>query len=255
MQTPLPPPPPQSSSSSCILPSPLNKQTRMSPFRAMVLSKQSRNHLDKLTPKTPLYMIRDKPILTQPQKTKPIVWFAAILCMIFTLLIIFFGVAILIVFLAVQPKTPVFDTPGASLTAIYFNSPQYIGNDMTFLANFSNPNRKLRVRFQSLYFELFFAERLIAAQAIQPFSQGPGEVRLVPVHLLPTLVYAPPNLAMELQKQGQRNRVEYRMKGTFKVRVSLGSLHYSYRLLGDCQMEMTSPPNGVLIAHTCKTTK
>lgn len=221
----------------------------------MVFQKQSRNSLS--TPDSFLHATklrsRKQVILTHSRRTKPIIWFAAILCMLFTLLVIFFGVAVLIVFVAVQPKAPVFDTPAASLTAIYFTSPQLIGNDMTFLANFSNPNRKLSVRFERVQFELYFLERLVAAQAIQPFRQGPGEVRLVSVHLVSSLVYAPPTMAMELQKQGQRNRVVYRMKGDFRVRVNLGGVHYSYGLLGECELEMTSPPNGVLIAHTCRT--
>ncbi|KAK6149451.1 hypothetical protein DH2020_016976 [Rehmannia glutinosa] len=228
------------------------KQNMLSPLYQFVLPKQIRN-LQNLTPDSLLYSSkfrsREQPILRQPRKTKPIVWFAAILCMIFSILIILFGIATLIIFLAVQPKNPVFDTPAASLSAIYFNPPEFINGDVTFLANFSNPNRRLSVRYEYLHVQLYFSGSLMAAQVLRPFSQSPGEASLVSVRLLSSSVYLPPNLAMELQRQVQSNRVVYNMKGAFRVRVRLGLIHYSYWLHGECHLEMTSPPNNQLKEH------
>ncbi|KAG8365178.1 hypothetical protein BUALT_Bualt18G0077300 [Buddleja alternifolia] len=169
------------------------------------------------------------------------------------LCLIFFGIATLIIFVSIKPRSPVFDTPAASLSVIYFDSPQFLNGDLTFLANFSNLNKKLDVRYEYLYIELYFEEGLIATQLLQPFRQSPGNVRLMTVHLLSSLVYLPPNLALELQKQELRNRVVYNIKGSFKVRVKVGLVHYSYWLHAKCQLEMTSPPNGVLITHSCRT--
>lgn len=226
------------------------KQNKPSPLYQIVLPKPA-------TPDMLLYCSklrsREQAILRQPRTTSPMIWCAAILCMIFVLLVIFFGIAIIIIFVAVQPRNPVFDTPAASLSAVYFNSPEYITGDITFLANFSNPNRKLNVRFEYLHVEVSFSEGVIATLVLQPFSQSPGEARLISVHVLSGLVHLPPNLAMELQKQAQRNRVVYNIKGNFKVKVKLGLVHYSYWLQGDCQLEMTSPPNSILITHSCRT--
>lgn len=226
------------------------KQSKLSPLYQIVLPKQAKP--DMLLYGSKLRS-REQAILRKPRTTSPMVWFAAILCMIFSLLIIFLGIAILVIFIAVQPRTPAFDTPAASFSAVFLNSPSYINGDITFLANFSNPNRKLSVRFEYLKVELFFSESSIATHALQPFSQRPGEARLMPVHMLSGLVYLPPNLAVELQKQEQRNRIVYNIKGTFKVRVKMGLLHYSYWLHGDCQLEMTSPPTSTLITRSCKT--
>ncbi|KAL9159928.1 hypothetical protein ABFS82_08G166600 [Erythranthe guttata] len=196
---------------------------------------------------------RDHPILRQPRRTNPIVWFCAILCLLFSLLLIFFGITTLIIFVHIKPRNPVFDTSAANLNVIYFDSPEFLNGDLTFLANFSNPNKKLSVRFEYLYFELYFRESLIATQVLQPFNQRHGQVKLIPVHLISSLVYLPPVLALELQKQEQRNRVIYNIKGTFKVKVNAGFVRYSYLLHGNCLIEMTSPPNGVLISHSCRT--
>ncbi|XP_073127560.1 uncharacterized protein At1g08160 [Henckelia pumila] len=244
---PLPPPPPYT---------PTLKQTKPSPLYQIVSSNQAKNHLD-LSPEALPYSrklrTREQPILRQPRRTNPIVWCGAILCLIFSVLLIFFGIATLIIFVAIKPKSPVFDTPAASLNAIYFDSPEILNGDIVFLANFSNPNRKLNVRFEYLYIELCFSENPIASQVLQPFSQNPGEARFLSVHLLSSLVHLPLNQSLELQKQEQGNRVVYNVKGTFRVRVKLGMVHYSYWLHGNCQLEMTSPPNGVLLTHSCRT--
>jgi hypothetical protein len=101
--------------------------------------------------------------------------------------------------------------------------------------------------------ELYFSNRLIGTQALQPFTQRSRETRLESVHIISSLVYLPQNLAVELQRQVQSNKVNYNIRGTFKVRANMGLLHYSYWLHGRCEIEMTGPPTGVIVARSCRT--
>ncbi|PSR85424.1 Late embryogenesis abundant protein, LEA-14 protein [Actinidia chinensis var. chinensis] len=239
----LPPPPPL----PCRKPTSLNQ---------IVIQKQAMMKQQTLETELPYVSIRkvkEQPILRQPRRTNPIVWCGAILCLIFSLILIFFGVATLIVFLNIKPRVPVFDIPAASLNLIYFDSPEYFNGDFTFLTNFSNPNRKIDVRFEQAEIELYFSNSLVATQALMPFTERRGEARMVSVHMISSLVYLPPNLAIELQKQVQSNRVTYNIRGTFRVRANLGLIHYSYWLHGRCQLETSSPPTGVLLARSCRT--
>ncbi|XP_010536771.1 PREDICTED: protein YLS9-like [Tarenaya hassleriana] len=194
-------------------------------------------------------------ILRQPRRTNPWIWCGAGLCLVFSLVLIFFGIATLIVFLAIRPRTPVFDIPNANLNTIYFDSPVFFNGDLSLLANFTNPNKKIDVRFEYLDIELFFYNRLIATQGVQPFSQRRGETRLEAVHLISSLVYLPANHAVELKRQVQNNKINYEIRGTFKVRADLGMIHYSYWLHGRCQVQMTGPPTGVLVSRNCSTKK
>lgn len=171
----------------------------------------------------------------------------------FCLLIIFFGVTTLIMFLVIKPKYPSFDVPNASLNVIYFDSPENFNGDFTLLANFTNPNRKINIKYEYLDVELYFVDRLIAKQVLQPFNQRPGEARLEMIHFISSLVYLPPNPAIELQREVQSNRVKYNIRGTFRVTSKLGIAHFSYWLHARCQLEMTSPPTGVLVARNCIT--
>ncbi|CAK9145054.1 unnamed protein product [Ilex paraguariensis] len=248
---PAPPPPPL----LLPLPPPPQKQAKQSPLKQIVESKQTRNQLT-LPLDVPYHntmKTRDKPILRPPRRTNPIVWCGAILCLIFSLLLIFFGIATLIIFVGIKPRNPVFDIPSASLDVIYFDSPTYFNGDFAFLANFTNPNRKIDVRFEYLDIELYFSDSPIATRVLQPFRQRPGETRLVSVHLISSLVYLPPNLAMELQKQVQCDRISYNVRATFRVKVNLGLISFNYHLHGRCQLEMTGPPTGILVSRSCRT--
>ncbi|XP_065856338.1 NDR1/HIN1-like protein 3, partial [Euphorbia lathyris] len=183
-----------------------------------------------------------------------LIWFGAIICLIFSLILIFFGIATLIIYLVIKPRNPVFDIPNANLNSIYFDSPQYFNGDITFLANFSNPNQKIDVRFEHVDIELYFSDRLVGIQtARQPFTQRRKETRLESVHVISSLVYLPRDLAAQLQRQVQNNKIIYNVRGTFKVRATIGLIHYSYWLHSRCVIEMTGPPTGVLVARTCKT--
>lgn len=250
---PLPPPPPPPSPPPFPLTPPPQRQN-MPSQNQIVISKKLINQ-KKFPPDLPYTnsskKTKEQPLLRPPRRTNPVIWFGAVLCLIFSLTLIFSGIATLIIFLNIKPRKPLLDTPNASLSVIYFDSPVNLNSDFTFLANFSNPNKKLDVRFEYLDVELYFFDSLIASRALPPFSQRPGEARLVSVHMISSLVYLPPKVALELQKQVISNKVIYNIRGTFKVRVSLGWIHFHYWLHGRCQLEMTSPPTGILAARSC----
>ncbi|WOK92023.1 hypothetical protein Cni_G00714 [Canna indica] len=192
--------------------------------------------------------------LLQPRhKTSPLIWCGAIVCVILILLLILAGIITLVFFLVIKPRNPSLDLTAASLSSIYLDSSAYLNGDFSFLANFSNPNRKIDLTFQYLGVDLYFRDRLIAVQALQPFAQRTGESRLESVHMVSSQVLLPPELALELQQQVKRNSVVYSVRGTFKVKASLGVGHYSYWVSTRCDIELTAPPNGVLVARRCRT--
>ncbi|GAA0172004.1 hypothetical protein LIER_41262 [Lithospermum erythrorhizon] len=197
--------------------------------------------------------LNNQPIALKPQRTNPIIWFLGVTCLFFTLFLIFFGITTLIIFVSLISRTPLFDTPGATLNFIYSNSNEFINGDFTFLANVSNPNKKIDVTFEYSKVELYFSEFLVATQGIQPFVEKPRKTETFLVHMIASLAYLPPNVALEFQKQMQRKRVVFDLVATFRVKVNLGIMHFRYWLHGRCQLEVTSPPNGFLLHHDCRT--
>ncbi|KAJ8459905.1 hypothetical protein OPV22_032831 [Ensete ventricosum] len=192
--------------------------------------------------------------LLQPHhKTSPFIWCGAVVCVVFSLLLILAGIITLIIFLVVKPRNPSLDLTAASLNTIYIDSSTYLNSDFTFLANFSNPNHKIDFRFEYLGVELYFRDRLVAVQAVQPFTQRTGESRLESVHMVSSEVPLPLGLAFELQQQVRSNSVVYSIRGTFKVKAILGPGHFSYWIYPRCDVELSAPPNGVLVAKRCRT--
>uniref|UniRef100_A0A1J3HQB1 Protein YLS9 n=1 Tax=Noccaea caerulescens TaxID=107243 RepID=A0A1J3HQB1_NOCCA len=222
----------------------------------------SKSPLSQKSPDTPSKLdgmesepLNDTMILLQLRttRTNPWIWCGAALCFIFSVLLIFFGIATLILFLAVRPRTPVFDISNAKLNTIYFESPVYFNGDVLLLVNFTNPNKKLDVRFENIYVELWFYNKSIARQGILPFSQRNGKTRLEPIRLISNLVFLPVNHALELRRQVVANKVDYEIRSTFKVKAVFGIIHYSYLLHGSCQLELSSPPTGSLVSRNCTT--
>lgn len=233
------------------------RETKPISLDQIIISKQpfEQTSQDSNTPNSATTKLRRPPKLRQPrfQKTNPIIWFAAFLCLIFSLLLIFFGIATLIIFLAIKPRNPTFDITNANLNAVYFDSQEYFNGDFTLLANFTNPNSKIDVIFESLDFELVFLDNIISAQSIEAFTQRRKETRLQSLHFISSLVFLPKELGVKLQRQVQSNKVNYNVRGRFKVRVHFGLFHLSYMLHSRCQIDMTGPPTGVLVARKCIT--
>ncbi|KAJ0965286.1 hypothetical protein J5N97_026424 [Dioscorea zingiberensis] len=194
-------------------------------------------------------------LLPSTRQTNPFIWCGAILGVILSLILIITGIIILIFFLFVKPKNPVFDIPSASLNTIVLDSPFYLNADLTFLANFSNPNHKMDALFEYVNIDLYFQNRIIAAQALPPFAERRGEAKFGSIHMISSEVYLPPEISMELQKQMRNNSIMFNIRGAFRVRVSFGIGHYTYWLYGRCQIELTNPPTGVLISKICRTKK
>ncbi|XP_052165462.1 uncharacterized protein LOC127782339 [Oryza glaberrima] len=198
-----------------------------------------------------------KLILQPRQRTSPAMWCAAIVCFAFSLLLIAAGAVILVVFLAVRPRAPSFDAAGATLNAVYVGSTSpapYVNGDMTVAANVSNPNQKMDVVFRSAAVELFFGGRRMAAQALPaPFVQRRGQSQIISVHMVSSQVALPPELAVAMVNQVRSNRVVYTIRGTFKVQAKLWFWHYTYSMSALCDLELTAPPCGVLVARRCIT--
>ncbi|KAK7276998.1 hypothetical protein RIF29_18147 [Crotalaria pallida] len=243
------------------LPPPPSRQSTSPSLEQLETPKQQPRNQLSLDLETP-FSFRNNPSRTltirQPRldKTNPIIWCAAVFCLIFSLLLIFSGVVTLIFYLAIKPKDPIFDIPNATLNVVHFDSTQYFNGYFTLLANFSNPNRRIGVRFQTSDIKLFFSERIISSQqSMKPFNQRARESRLQTINLISSLVFLPQDVVgVKLQKQVQSsNKVVYNVRGTFKVRVNLGLIHWSYWIHSRCQMEMTGPPTGVLVSRQCIT--
>ncbi|KAL5552769.1 hypothetical protein UlMin_040170 [Ulmus minor] len=197
---------------------------------------------------------RNHILLPPPLKTNFFAWSLAVFCAILWVLIILGGLAVLIVYLIFRPRSPRFDISAAALNAAYLDMGYLLNADATFLANFSNPNRKVSVDFSTMYVELYYGRTLIATQYVEPFSAPKASSGFRNIHMVTSQVRLPEIEIQRLKRQLANNGVIVELKGYLKARSKFGGLfRYSYWLHGRCTLLLTRPPDGVLIGKKCRT--
>lgn len=160
----------------------------------------------------------------------------------------------LIVYLIFRPRIPKFDVSTATLNAAYLDMGYLLNADLTLLANFTNPNKKVSVDYSYMYVELYYGRTLIATQAIEPFSAPRTAARFANLHMVTSQVRLSELEIQRLKRQTLNNGVIFEVKGFFRARSNLGGfLRYSYWLHGQCTIMVRRPPDGVLSAKKCKT--
>nr|KYP67611.1 hypothetical protein KK1_023955 [Cajanus cajan] len=94
--------------------------------------------------------------LPEDKKSHTLTWLAACLCVIFCLVIIIGGLIVLIVYFIFRPQSPHFDVSSVTLNAAYLDLGYLLNADLTMLANFTNPNKKVHVDFSSVIIYLYY---------------------------------------------------------------------------------------------------
>ncbi|KAL0004372.1 hypothetical protein SO802_011933 [Lithocarpus litseifolius] len=196
----------------------------------------------------------DRHIVRHHHPNRPLTWFLAAFCAILWVVIIVGGLIVLIVYLVYRPRLPRFDISAATLNAAYLDMGYLLNADVTMLANFSNPNRKVNVDFSYMYIDLYYGSTLIATQYVQPFKATRAQSKFAYIHMVTSQVGIPLVAARRLKKQIEADGVQFQVKGYFRARSTLGRLlKYSYLLHTHCYILMSGPPTGALIRSECKT--
>ncbi|KAG1358929.1 NDR1/HIN1-Like protein 3 [Cocos nucifera] len=189
-----------------------------------------------------------------PPPTNPAVWFVGACCALMSTIVILGGVVVLIVYLVFRPKSPLLDIQSATLNAAYLDTGTLLNADITILANFSNPNRKVHVAFSYVQVDLKFMDTMVATQAVEPFAERPGESELKSLHMVASEVPLPPTAAEEWKRGTSEEGVAMEVAGRFRTRSDLGKwLHFTYWLYGHCTIVIGAPPSGVLLSSRCRT--
>lgn len=175
-------------------------------------------------------------------------------CFLLWTFVILGGLVVLIVYLVFRPKSPLLDIQSATLNAAYLDTGTLLNADVTILANFSNPNRKVHVAFSYVQVDLYFMGTPVATQAVEPFAERPGESALKTLHMIASEVPLPRNAAEEWQRGTSEEGVALELGGRFRTRSDFGRwLHFTYWLYGRCTIIVGAPPSGVLLSSRCRT--
>ncbi|KAE9602862.1 hypothetical protein Lal_00049767 [Lupinus albus] len=188
------------------------------------------------------------------QKSKACTWCGIVFCLIFWFVLIIVGLIVLIVYLVFRPQSPHFDVSSVTLNAAYLDLGYVLNADVTLLANFTNPNKRVHVDFSSVIIYLYYGSALIATQYVEPFSAARNQSRFAAIHMVSSQVQLPLGESQRMAKQMESNGVLLEVSGVFRAQSKLGKiLRYSYNLYGHCNIMVTRPPVGVLLKKKCRT--
>ncbi|XP_031284769.1 uncharacterized protein LOC116143440 [Pistacia vera] len=163
------------------------------------------------------------------------------------------GLIVLIVYLVFRPHGPSFEVSSVTLNAAYLDVDVLLNADLTVLAKFINPNKKVRVDFNYVVLDLYYGNTLIASQYVEHFRAERRQTKLASVHMVASQVQLPSDETERLKREIERNHTEFQVKGVFRAQSNLESfVRYSYRLYRLCTIVVTNPPGGVLKAVKCK---
>ncbi|KAI3497658.1 hypothetical protein L1887_33113 [Cichorium endivia] len=188
------------------------------------------------------------------RKTKRLTWLVAICCVFLWIIVILGGLILLIVYLAYRPRYPKFDIADASFNAAYLDLGYLLNGDMTLLANFTNPNKKVNVEFRYMVINLYFEGTLIAARYVEPLSVSKRSYELRDVHMVSSQIPFSRRHVAQLNEQIRTGRIMFEAKSFLRTTSNLGGFfRYSYWLYGHCKFVVSAPPSGILVAKNCAT--
>lgn len=187
--------------------------------------------------------------------TTPLTWLIGVICTVLWVVIIFGGLAVVIVYLVFRPRSPRFEISSATLNTAYIDMGSLLNADLTFLANISNPNKKIDISFDIFEVDLYYRTTLIATTAVDPFSEMRLEARLGNFHMVSSQVALHTGEMEQLKIDLANSSISLDVKGSFRARSSLGRnfLHFKYWLHGRCSIVVSSPPGGSLLSSKCIT--
>ncbi|KAG2593710.1 basic proline-rich protein-like [Panicum virgatum] len=192
---------------------------------------------------------------------KPLAFLFTLCCILFWLVVVCIGLAILVIYLLYHPKPPRLHVSTATLNAGYIDElpPPHLGqalnSDLYVLAAIYNPNTKIDVALHYMQFDLYFQGHLIGTQAVwPPLYERPGDSALRTVHLVVSeVVMRPEDADVWKNVTSSGGLVQMQLEGRFYVQLNFGRwLPFRYMVKPSCALWLDPPPEGALRRARCR---
>ncbi|KAG2602773.1 hypothetical protein PVAP13_5KG707700 [Panicum virgatum] len=192
---------------------------------------------------------------------KPLAFLFTLCCILFWLVVVCIGLAILVIYLLYHPRPPRLHVSTATLNAGYIDElpPPHLGqalnSDLYVLAAIYNPNTKIDVALHYMQFDLYFQGHLIGTQAVwPPLYERPGDSALRSVHLVVSeVVMRPEDADVWKNVTSTGGLVQMQLEGRFYVQLNFGRwLPFRYMVKPSCALWLDPPPAGALRRARCR---
>ncbi|KAH7289983.1 hypothetical protein KP509_30G026900 [Ceratopteris richardii] len=192
----------------------------------------------------------------------------AYMCATLAILIVVLGIAALVAYLVLQPKTPDFSVSDATVASFNLTSTptspsnavsgvsQYLNADVTFNVSAENPNKKIGIYYDEVDVTLFYEGEQIGQGSIPAFYQGHRNTTILLLHMVGKDVAMTPAIGSGLQTalKDSASTVLLHARTLTTVRVKVGGWKSgASKFEVDCDVEMSNPsaPNPRVLNKNC----
>ncbi|KAF0916431.1 hypothetical protein E2562_007525 [Oryza meyeriana var. granulata] len=205
----------------------------------------------------------ERMIHPKEKERQPMAFCFTACCILFWLLVIAVGLAVLIIFLLYHPQSPKMRVTSATLNAGYVDElggpagggARALNADLTVLAAIYNPNTKLHIVLRYMQLDLYFQGSMIATQAVwpAPLHEGPRGNVLRSVHLVVSEVTMTQEDVFEWQNATAKGGpVVLKLAGRFRTQLIFGRwFRFKYWVTPQCTLWLDPPPSGALRRARC----
>ncbi|KAL3818364.1 hypothetical protein ACJIZ3_004269 [Penstemon smallii] len=163
-----------------------------------------------------------KHVLGPRNHTNPLIWCAAIICAILSVIVIVAGIVVFLGYLIIKPKVPQISVTSAQLDTLYFDQTSLLTVQVTILIRAENDNSKARASFYDTSFALSFRGQRIAYLVAEPFGVSANNTVEFNYVSQSTPIPLNPEDAEAVSLSLRRNVIDFELKGTTRTRWRVG---------------------------------
>lgn len=167
------------------------------------------------------------PTPTKTRRLSPVTCIALILLTI----IVIIGLTVLVIWLSVKPRRPIYTIENASLHNYNMTKNDHLYGNFNFTLKAYNPNSRVSIYYDSIEVKLFYNTLQIAFNNAETFFQPRRNVTYLDLFLSAKDVALYGDIARDLKTERTSGAVEVEIKVRAKIRFKVGIWKSSHRKL------------------------
>ncbi|XP_049411894.1 uncharacterized protein At1g08160-like [Solanum stenotomum] len=168
--------------------------------------------------------------MATPTKTRRLSPVRCIALIVLTIIVIV-GLTILVIWLSVKPRRPIYSIENASLHNYNMTKNEHLYGNFNFTLKAYNPNSRVSIYYDSIEVKLFYNSLQIAFNNAETFFQPHRNVTYLDLFLSAKDVALYGDIARDLKTERTSGAVEVEIKVRAKIRFKVGIWKSSHRKL------------------------
>lgn len=182
------------------------------------------------------------PITTKTRRLSPVKCIALILLTI----IVIVGLTILVIWLSVKPRRPIYTIENASLHNYNMTKNDHLYGNFNFTLKAYNPNTRVSIYYDIIEVKLFYNSQQLAFNNAEPFFQPRRNVTYLDLFLSAKDVVLYGDIGRDLKTERTSGAIEVDLKVRVKIRFKVGiwkSRHRKLKLSCSPRVPVSSTKN------------